>query len=96
MSDEGLLKKIEVVGYSGGTKYLFPGISGGDFLHFFHWLGAVITCWNTIGYRDTPVRRLVERAARMVPARTPSRNSLRVRSPTKTRWSAMGKRSLRV
>jgi len=31
----------EVVGYSGGAKYLFPGISGGDFLHFFHWLGAV-------------------------------------------------------
>jgi nickel-dependent lactate racemase len=28
----------EVVGYSGGAKYLFPGISGGDFLHFFHWL----------------------------------------------------------
>ena len=31
----------EVVGFSGGNKYLFPGISGGDFLHFFHWLGAV-------------------------------------------------------
>ena len=26
----------EVVGISGGNKYLFPGISGGDFLHFFH------------------------------------------------------------
>ena len=57
----------EVVGISGGDKYLFPGISGGEFLHFFHWLGAVITCWNTIGYRDTPVRRLIERAAQMVP-----------------------------
>jgi len=57
----------EVVGFSGGDKYLFPGISGGKFLHFFHWLGAVITCWDTIGYKDTPVRRLVERAARMVP-----------------------------
>jgi nickel-dependent lactate racemase len=57
----------EVVGISGGDKYLFPGISGGEFLHFFHWLGAVITCWDTIGYKDTPVRRLVERAARMVP-----------------------------
>jgi nickel-dependent lactate racemase len=57
----------EVVGISGGDKYLFPGISGGEFLHFFHWFGAVITCWDTIGYKDTPVRRLVERAARMVP-----------------------------
>jgi len=57
----------EVAGISGGDKYLFPGISGGEFLHFFHWLGAVITCWDTIGYKDTPVRRLVERAARMVP-----------------------------
>jgi len=56
----------EVVGISGGNKYLFPGISGGDFLHFFHWLGAVITCWKTIGYKDTPVRQVVNRASRMV------------------------------
>jgi nickel-dependent lactate racemase len=56
----------EVVGMSGGNKYLFPGISGGDFLHFFHWLGAVITCWKTIGYKQTPVRQAVDRAARMV------------------------------
>jgi len=33
----------EVVGFSGGYKYLFPGISGPDFLHKFHWLGALIT-----------------------------------------------------
>src|SRR5690606_6546027 len=31
----------EVVGFSGGNKYLFPGIAGGDVLNFFHWLGAV-------------------------------------------------------
>ena len=52
----------EVVGFSGGAKYLFPGISGGDFLHFFHWLGAVMTCWNTIGFKDTPMRRLIHQA----------------------------------
>jgi nickel-dependent lactate racemase len=57
----------EVVGYSGGNKYLFPGISGGEFLHFFHWLGAVITCIRTIGHKHTPVRRVVDRAAAMVP-----------------------------
>jgi len=52
----------EVVGYSGGAKYLFPGISGGDFLHFFHWLGAVMTCKKIIGIKDTPVRRIIDRA----------------------------------
>jgi nickel-dependent lactate racemase len=57
----------EVVGYSGGNKYLFPGISGGEFLHFFHWLGAVITCIRTIGHKQTPVREVVDRAAAMVP-----------------------------
>lgn len=57
----------EVVGFSGGNKYLFPGISGGEFLHFTHWLGAVITCMKTIGFKHTAVRKLVDRAARLVP-----------------------------
>lgn len=57
----------EVVGFSGGAKYLFPGVSGGEFLHFFHWLGAVLTCKMIIGTKDTPVRRMIHRAARMVP-----------------------------
>ncbi|HUI72290.1 MAG TPA: lactate racemase domain-containing protein [Spirochaetia bacterium] len=56
----------EVIGFSGGNKYLFPGISGGDFLHFFHWLGAVVTCPEIIGYKNTPVRKLVDRAAKLV------------------------------
>jgi nickel-dependent lactate racemase len=56
----------EVVGFSGGTKYLFPGVSGGEFLHFFHWLAAVVSNWNTIGIKDTAVRRLLTRAAGMV------------------------------
>jgi nickel-dependent lactate racemase len=57
----------EVVGFSGGAKYLFPGISGGEFLHFTHWLGAVITCARIIGIEDTPVRRLIHRAAEKIP-----------------------------
>ena len=57
----------EVAGFSGGHKYLFPGISGGDFLHFFHWLGAVITCWKVIGAKHNPVRTLIEAAASLVP-----------------------------
>jgi nickel-dependent lactate racemase len=52
----------EVVGFSGGAKYLFPGISGGEFLHFFHWLGALITCRKIIGRKETPVRRVIHRA----------------------------------
>jgi nickel-dependent lactate racemase len=52
----------EVVGFSGGAKYLFPGISGGEFLHFFHWLGALITCRKIIGRKETPVRQVIHRA----------------------------------
>ena len=57
----------EVVGFSGGSKYLFPGISGPDILNFFHWLGAVVTNSLIIGHKWTQVRQVVERAAAMVP-----------------------------
>src|SRR5205085_7076181 len=57
----------EVVGFSGGNKYLFPGIGGADILNFFHWLGAVITNPRVIGNKWTPVRRVVDRAAALVP-----------------------------
>jgi lactate racemase len=57
----------EVVGFSGGNKYLFPGIAGPSILNFFHWLGAVITNPLVIGHKWTPVRKVVDRAARMVP-----------------------------
>jgi len=56
----------EVVGFSGGAKYLFPGISGGEFLHSFHWLGAVVTCPGTIGIKHTPVREVINQAMRLV------------------------------
>jgi nickel-dependent lactate racemase len=56
----------EVVGFSGGAKYLFPGISGGEFLHFFHWLGALITCRKIIGRKDTPVRQVIHRALEQI------------------------------
>jgi len=58
----------EVVGFSGGNKYFFPGISGPRLLNFFHWLGALITNAGIIGIRDTPVRRVVDRAARLIKA----------------------------
>jgi len=56
----------EVVGFSGGNKYLFPGVSGPEVLNFFHWLGAVITTVGVIGHKWTPVRRVVDRAGSMV------------------------------
>lgn len=56
----------EVVGFSGGNKYLFPGIAGPEILNFFHWLGAVITNPMIIGNKWTPVRRVVDRAGAMV------------------------------
>ncbi|MBW3637265.1 MAG: DUF2088 domain-containing protein [Armatimonadetes bacterium] len=57
----------EVVGFSGGNKYLFPGIGGPEILNFFHWLGAVISNARIIGHAYTPVRAVVDRAAALVP-----------------------------
>jgi nickel-dependent lactate racemase len=53
----------EVAGYSGGAKYLFPGIAGAEIIDFTHWLGALCTSLATIGVADTPVRRVIHRAA---------------------------------
>jgi nickel-dependent lactate racemase len=52
----------EVVGFSGGAKYLFPGISGAEMINTSHWLGALSTILNTIGIKDTPVRALINAA----------------------------------
>jgi nickel-dependent lactate racemase len=57
----------EVVGFSGGNKYIFPGISGKEIIDMFHWLGALITNPAIIGTKHTPVRAIVDRAASMVP-----------------------------
>jgi len=59
----------EVVGFSGGNKYFFPGISGPEVLNFFHWLGAVVTTPMVIGNKWTPVRKVVDRAASLIPNR---------------------------
>jgi nickel-dependent lactate racemase len=56
----------EVVGFSGGNKYLFPGVSGPEVLNFFHWLGAVVTNPMIIGNKWTPVRKVVDRLGGMV------------------------------
>jgi nickel-dependent lactate racemase len=56
----------EVVGFSGGTKYLFPGIAGPEIINFTHWLGALITNHEVIGTRDTPIRAVIDRAASLL------------------------------
>ncbi len=57
----------EVVGFSGGHKYLFPGIAAPEIINATHWLGALITNPVINGTRDTPVRSLIEEAAARVP-----------------------------
>lgn len=56
----------EVVGFSGGNKYLFPGISEAEIINFFHWLGALMTNPKIIGNKYTAVREVVEMCAAMV------------------------------
>ena len=60
----------EVVGFSGGNKYFFPGVSGQELIDLSHWVGALITSAEMIGTRGmTPVRALVNEAASLIPAR---------------------------
>jgi len=55
-----------VVGFSGGTKYFFPGIGGPEIINVTHWLGALITNYDVIGAGYTPVRAVIDRAAALV------------------------------
>ncbi len=57
----------EVVGFSGGAKYLFPGISGPEMINVTHWLGALAGVRGTIGIKETPVRDMIHAAAEHVP-----------------------------
>jgi nickel-dependent lactate racemase len=56
----------EVVGFSGGHKYIFPGIAGDEIIHFFHWLAGVITNPVINGNKWTPTRKVVEKAASFI------------------------------
>lgn len=54
----------EVVGFSGGAKYLFPGVSGKEMIDSSHWLGAIISSSKIIGTLGiTPVREMINLAA---------------------------------
>ncbi|MEA3344982.1 MAG: lactate racemase domain-containing protein, partial [Chloroflexota bacterium] len=56
----------EVVGFSGGNKYFLPGICGQEVIDATHWLGALMTSMAIIGTKDTPVRRMIDRAASFI------------------------------
>lgn len=59
----------EVVGFSGGNKYFFPGIAGEEIIDLTHWVGALITSAQIIGTLEvTPVRALIDEAAAMIPS----------------------------
>ena len=47
----------EVVGMSGGAKYLFPGISGPEMINATHWLGALARCCWHHRYQGNPGAR---------------------------------------
>ena len=57
----------EVAGFSGGNKYFFPGISGPEVIAFTHWAGALMSSHKVLGSLDTPIRRLINRAASIIP-----------------------------
>jgi nickel-dependent lactate racemase len=57
----------EVVGFSGGNKYFFPGVSGPEILNLFHWLGALITNRTIIGTKHTAVRDVINAATALIP-----------------------------
>ena len=57
----------EMAGFSGGSKYLFPGISGPEMIDFTHWLAAIITNMKIIGRADNPVRRVLNAGAEFMP-----------------------------
>ncbi len=56
----------EIMGFSGGNKYFFPGISGPAIIDLTHWLAAVITNRRIIGHQETPVRQVIDRAASLI------------------------------
>ena len=66
----------EVAGFAGGAKYFFPGVAGPELTHTTHWLGALAGIENTIGQVETPTRKLIEAAVRLVPARIISLNTV--------------------
>lgn len=60
----------EVVGISGGNKYLSPGVASQEFIGMTHWVGALITSSEIIGTTGiTPVRAMINEGSSLIPPR---------------------------
>jgi nickel-dependent lactate racemase len=56
----------EAMGFAGGNKYFFPGVGGVDIIQTFHWIAAIITNPAVNGVKDTPTRRIINRATAFI------------------------------
>ena len=56
----------EALGFSGGTKILFPGISGPEVIALLHWAAVLIGIPRLIGLLDNPAREVVDAGARFI------------------------------
>jgi nickel-dependent lactate racemase len=59
----------EVLGYSGGSAYLFPGASSVEILDVIHMIEGLLTSSQVIGRKWTPARRLLDAALERIPTR---------------------------
>ncbi len=56
----------EAIGYSGGTKIFFPGISGPEVIGLLHWAAVLIGIPQIIGTLENAARDVVNYGARMI------------------------------
>ncbi|MGL4555017.1 MAG: lactate racemase domain-containing protein, partial [Gemmataceae bacterium] len=56
----------EALGYSGGTKLLFPGVSGPEVIALLHWAAVLIGIPRLIGELDNPARDIVDAGAQLI------------------------------
>lgn len=61
----------EVVGMAGHMKNIFIGTGGAEAIHKSHYLGAVYGMERMMGRADTPVRAVLDHAARLFASRLP-------------------------
>jgi nickel-dependent lactate racemase len=56
----------EALGYSGGTKVLFPGVSGPEVIGLLHWAAVLMGIPRLIGRLANPARDVVDAGARLI------------------------------
>lgn len=56
----------EALGYSGGTKIFFPGISGPSVIAMLHWAAVLIGIPKIIGTLDNPAREVVNAGTQQI------------------------------